>query len=195
LGKYKKATPAVLREGLLALRDGDPKDVKSAIYQLMKRYDGKDRFYLCAVGIAVGHHDKGRRAALLADFAREFPGWGDQVAGLVWELRPPRAVTFLQRHLGDVKLSAAQRARIVDLLADAEDKDAGAVVLKLLASDAPGPVRERALEGLKRNLPGKWQHLKKGAAFDKAVQALLAKAEWRAEGLALVGAAGKTDAV
>ena len=59
------------------------------IYELAKKYDGKDRFYLEAIGIAVGHHDKARRDIILADFDKQFPEWNDKVADLVWELRPP----------------------------------------------------------------------------------------------------------
>ena len=51
-------------------------------------YDGHDRFYLAAIGIAVGSDPK-RREIILADFDKQFPEWNDKVADLVWELRPP----------------------------------------------------------------------------------------------------------
>ena len=40
------------------------------ILDLAKKYDGKDRFYLDAIGIAVGHEKK-RRETILADFDQE----------------------------------------------------------------------------------------------------------------------------
>src|SRR5262249_40209228 len=70
--------PTVSREALLAIRDktfagtDTSDDFKKNLYDLMKHYDGKDRFYLAAVGIAVGHHDEKRREVLLADFPRHF---------------------------------------------------------------------------------------------------------------------------
>ena len=64
---------AVRREALLLVRDVDPAKAKPLILDLAKQYDGKDRFYLEAIGIAVGHHDKARRDVILADFDKEFP--------------------------------------------------------------------------------------------------------------------------
>src|SRR5205085_5697824 len=84
----KKTDPTVLREALIALRDEEPAAIKDTLYELMKRYDGKDRFYLAAIGIAVGHHDEKRRDVLLADFDKHFTTWDERVANLVWELRP-----------------------------------------------------------------------------------------------------------
>ena len=83
-------SPAVRREALLpaARRRPGRRRSRSSI-DLAKQYDGKDRFYLEAIGIAVGHHDKARRDVILADFDKEFPEWNDKVADLVWELRPP----------------------------------------------------------------------------------------------------------
>src|SRR5262249_28413550 len=77
----KKADPMVLREVLILLRNDPPEAIKDTLYELMKKYDGKDRFYLAAVGIAVGHHDQKRREALLDDFGKHFPEWDDKVAG------------------------------------------------------------------------------------------------------------------
>src|SRR5207245_8730403 len=56
----KEKSPAVQREALLAMRDFDAATVRQAILSLAKQYDGKDRFYLEAIGIAVGHHDQKR---------------------------------------------------------------------------------------------------------------------------------------
>src|SRR5262249_20920610 len=125
------ASPAVHREALLLMRDADPHSAMFGIYELAKKYDGKDRFYLAAIGIAVGHHDKERRDILLADFNEHFPTWNEKVANLVWELRPPKLLPLLEKRLSDSKIPADQRARIVDILAGSTDKDAGKALLKL----------------------------------------------------------------
>ncbi len=184
---------AFRREMLLALRDGDPAQVKGLILELAKQYDGKDRFYLEAIGIAVGHHDKARRAIVLADFDKEFPEWNDKVANLVWELRPPGIVPLLEKRLADPKLAADQRARIVDVLATSDDKDAGATLLKLLGGDAPPEVRARAIENLKLFLPGKWRDLRGSKELRDAINSLLKGDKGRADGLALVAAAELTE--
>ncbi len=120
---------AVRREALLLVRDVDPAKAKPLILDLAKQYDGKDRFYLEAIGIAVGHHDKARRDVILADFDKEFPEWNDKVADLVWELQPPSVMPSLGKRLADKSLTADQRGRIVDILAAADDKAAGASLL------------------------------------------------------------------
>src|SRR5207253_2465010 len=90
----KDPSAAVRREALLLLREVDAAKVKPLIYALAKSYDGKDRFYLAAVGIAAGN-DAARRVAILDDFAREFPEWNDKTAKLVWELRPAKVLPLL----------------------------------------------------------------------------------------------------
>ncbi|HEV3079802.1 MAG TPA: PVC-type heme-binding CxxCH protein, partial [Gemmataceae bacterium] len=102
---------AVLRESLLALRDKGPVGVAGPIFELAKRYDGKDRFYLEAIGIAVGSDPK-RREIILADFDKEFPEWNQKVANLIWELRPPKTMARLQKHLEDAATPSEQRSQI-----------------------------------------------------------------------------------
>jgi putative membrane-bound dehydrogenase-like protein len=190
----KDPSPAVRREALLLLRDVEPRRAKSLILDLARQYDGKDRFYLAAVGIAVGQ-DKGRRQALLGDFGKQFPQWSEKVAGLVWELRPPEILSLLETRLGDARLPAGQRAQLVDILAGSPDPGAGSVLLKALLADQTMEVRQRIVENLKLYLPGKWGSLRKGRELGEAIDRALARAETRLAGLALIGAAERTDAV
>ncbi len=180
--------PALRREVLLALRNVDADSAKPLILALAKKYDGKDRFYLEAIGIAVGHDPK-RREIILADFAKQFPEWNDQVAGLVWELRPPSMMSVLEKRLVDAKTPAAQRAQIVDILAASEDKDAGASLLKVLHSEVPVEVRNKILDNLRQFLPGKWRNLRDSKELKEIIDDHLSKAESRAVGLELIGAA------
>src|SRR5262249_16904728 len=130
-----KSSLSVRREFLLLLRNSSPVFAKDWIYGLAKKYDGKDRFYLEAIAIAGGHHDKARRDIILADFDKHFPEWNDQVADLVWELRPPSVLPRLTKQLSDPKLPPAQRARIVDILAASDDVQTGVDLLKVLRSE------------------------------------------------------------
>ena len=188
-----RAPAAVLREALLALRDVDPAQAKEAIYSLMRAYDGKDRMLLSAIGIAVGHLDQRRREVILADFSQRFTTWNDQVAGLVWELRPPKVVSLLQKRLSDSTLTAEQRAQIVDVLAGSDDPGAGQVLIELLTAEVPSAVRDRAVENLRLLLPGKWQALSKTAALGTALETLLSRPEGRLAALTLIAAAGRQD--
>jgi putative membrane-bound dehydrogenase-like protein len=189
------SSPAVRREYLLLSRDADPATAKPLIYQLAKRYDGHDRFYLEAIGIAVGHHDQARRAIILADFEKEFPEWNDKVADLVWELQPPAVMAKLGERLADKKLTGKQRARIVDILAVAPDAASGKTLLKAFRSELPADVRDKILATLERFLPGKWSALRKSPELTELIAHLMEMSETLVTGLSLIGAAAKTESV
>ncbi len=182
------------RELLLSLQQIDATTAKPFILELAKHYDGQDRFYLAAIGIAVGTDPK-RREIILADFDKYFPEWNDRVADLVWELRPPSVMPRLEKLLTDAKLPASQRARIVDILAAAPDADSGARLLKVLEGDPPLEVRERILANVRLFLPGKWRSLNRGETLGPVIDKLLAKSETAPTGLTLIATAGRTEAV
>src|SRR5207237_1732072 len=102
-------------------------------YQLAKLYDGQDIFYRAALNIACGTDPK-RRDAILADFDKHFPEWNDRIADLVWELRPKSVLPRLGTLLTDAKLTPAQKARVVDILAASDDPSAGRTLLGVLKS-------------------------------------------------------------
>jgi putative membrane-bound dehydrogenase-like protein len=190
----KEPSPAVRREALLLLRHVEPTKARPLILELARQYDGKDRFYLAAVGIAVGQ-DKARRDVILGDFDKQFTSWDEKVAGLVWELRPPQVIPLLEARLADANLPAGQRAQIVDILAGSADTKAGAVLLKALLGDHTMEVRERIVENLKLYLPGKWSNLRKARELGEVIDHTLGKQQTRTVGLALVGAAERADAL
>jgi putative membrane-bound dehydrogenase-like protein len=190
----KDSSPAVRREALLLLRDVDPAKARSLIYALAKQYDGKDRFYLEAAGIAVGHYDKARRDVILADFDKELPEWNDAVAGLVWEWRPAGVLPGLVKHLGQSKLTLAQRLQLVDVLAGGEEASLGASLLQSLSFDLPLELRDKIVEALKQPLAGKWKQLRDSKEAAAALEHLLNQADSRLAALALIEATEKADA-
>jgi putative heme-binding domain-containing protein len=97
--------------------------------------------------------------------------------------------------LKDPKLTAAQKGRIVDILAFSEDKDAGRSVLVLLAGDHPAEVKAKALDNLKAFLPTKWKSLASGREMVVAMDTLLKSQNpaQRLTGLQLVAAAKDKD--
>jgi putative membrane-bound dehydrogenase-like protein len=183
------------REVLLWIRYLKVRDRSTDMfYHLAKKYDGSDIFYRAALNIACGTDPK-RRDEILADFDKHFPEWNDKVADLVWELRPKSVLPRLGKLLTDAKLSAAQKGRIVDILATSEDPAAGQTMLDVLKSDAAPEVKARAIESLRLFLPTKWAALKKGDEVGKAADELLRHTETWIPGLQLVVAAELTDRV
>lgn len=185
---------ATAREALLLLRDADPHKIKPYFLALANKYDGKDRFYLNALGIAVGN-DPSRREILLGDFEKHFPDWNEKVASLVWELRPPGVLPRLEQRLVDPALPASQRAQIVDIVASTDGNNGCKVLLKVLDSDPPSAVRQRIVDQLLLYLPGKWSSLQKSPELKSVVDRLLAQSPTRQAGLSVVAAAGLDEAI
>ncbi len=193
--KSSEATfPQYQREFLIALRSAKPELAGPWIMALAKKYDGSDHFYRAALNIACGT-DPARRDAILADFDKHFPEWNDKVADLVWELRPKSVLPRLGKLLADPKLTAAQKARVVDIIAANDDPAAGQAMLDVLKSDAAPEVKARAVESLKLFLPTKWAALKKGEEVGKVADELLKSSKTWIPGMQLVVAAGLTDRV
>ncbi len=181
----KVADNRLQREVLLALARF-PSDLSTPIfYSLAKLYDGQDIFYRAALNIACGT-DPERRDKILADFEKHFPEWNDKVADLVWELRPKSMLPKMEKLLSDPKITAMQKARIVDIIASSDDVSAGKTMLALLASEAGPEAKARALDSLKMFLPTKWQELKKGKELDGAITALLAEPKSKIAGMQLI---------
>ncbi len=191
----KDPSPAVRRELLLQLRNFPADKAKDLIWALAKQYDGKDRFYLNAVGIAVGQPTQpDRRQAILADFEKQFPDLDDRALDLVWELRPAQILPLLGKKLVDAKTTPAQRTRIVDILSASDDRDAGKALLALLRlATTPAEVRANVIDNLRLFLPGKWQALRTDAALRDAIQTMLGEPAQRATAVRLIGAAGLTN--
>ncbi len=178
--------PATRRTMLLLLRDEEPSRAAPLIYRLARQYDGKDRFYLEAIGIAVGHHDKARRDMILADFEKEFPDWNDKVADLVWELQPPQMLPQLEKRAQDTNLSPAQRARAVEVLGAYQEPEAGKTLLRLLAAGLPPEARNAILQNLKASLSAKWYGLRQSPELGDAIARLLDQPDTRATALSLI---------
>jgi putative heme-binding domain-containing protein len=183
---------ACCREAALLLPRLLPETATPHFYALAKLYDGQDHFYRAALNIACGT-DPARRDAILADFDKHFPEWNDTVADLVWELRPKSVLPRLGKRLEDPKLTAAQKARVVDILAASDDLAAGRTMLQVLKSDAVPEMKARALESLKLFLPTKWKAIQNSPDLAAAVEALLTKPEATVSGLQLIAAANATD--
>ncbi len=192
--KRPDASTAVMREILLSLRNADPKKIEPTFFTLAKLYDGQDLFYRAALNIACGT-DPARRDAILADFDKHFPEWNDKVADLVWELRPKSVLPRLGKLLADPKLTAQQKARVVDILAANDDLAAGVTMLEVLKGDAAPEVKARAIDSLKLFLPTKWKGLQNGKELAAAIDALLKDEKTLVTALQLIAVAGSVDRV
>ncbi|MEZ6090038.1 MAG: family 16 glycoside hydrolase [Pirellulaceae bacterium] len=105
------ASPQVRRELAIALRE-KPTDKSAELWaQLAMQHDGKDRWYLEALGIAS---DKQPEACLNAWLQRVGDDWNTPAGrDIVWRVRAPRATELMVKVLQNPDISEADQARFM----------------------------------------------------------------------------------
>jgi len=133
----KDPDAAVRREVGIALRDVAYNEGKASIFQLIKKYDGKDPWMLEAIGTASdGKEDK------VYDFVKETykadpQAWTAQRANLTWRLHPLSALADLKVRAGSVKVVAAERRKALTAIGFMKDKKAAEAMIELSKSSLP----------------------------------------------------------
>jgi putative membrane-bound dehydrogenase-like protein len=129
-------SPAVRREAAIALRDYSFEQTRDILLSLAARYDGEDRWYLEAFGIACDGKQEEIYPLLLARFGQPDPlKWSDAFAHLVWRLHPKAAVDDLLTRARSTTLASRARHRAIDTLAFIPDPAAAAAMVQLAAHE------------------------------------------------------------
>ncbi|MBC7570028.1 MAG: c-type cytochrome [Spirosoma sp.] len=125
---------AVRREVAVAVRDMPYQDCRYIIQNLVKGYDGQDRYYLNALGVAAD----GKQDYVFADLRPTLPenptDWDYRTANLVWELHPTAAVPMLAKRADAPTLSADARKQAITTLGFINDTSAVRVMIDLTKS-------------------------------------------------------------
>ncbi len=149
------ASPQVRREIALMLRDPNPalmlppytyKDQGQpsnqwldSMTQLVLQFDGKDRWYLEAIGIAA----RGREDALYARLKSGPDTSGQAFGQIVWELRPKTALPDLIATLNNSSASLAERTTALETLGSMQWPEAARALESLIVSPEYTPVARR----------------------------------------------------
>ncbi len=124
-----------------------------ALVELAQQYDGKDRWYLEALGIAA----RGREDALFHKLRETNTAWSTNWAELLWELRAPASLPYLAAILSDTGLGDRQRIEALDALAAMASPDAARAVESIITTEStPAAIVARAFEHLRRQLFSQW---------------------------------------
>ena len=98
-------SPAIRREVALAMRDFKGPESIANLVTVARRFDGKDRAYLEAIGLGA----TGREAAVYDAIAKvmgaEPAAWTPAFAGIAWRLHPPQSVPGVVARLRGGKLT------------------------------------------------------------------------------------------
>ncbi|MBK5297565.1 MAG: c-type cytochrome [Vicinamibacteria bacterium] len=158
-----------------------------ALVELAVQYDGKDRWYLEALGIAA----RGREDALFRRLRAAYPTWSTTWARLLWELRAPASLPYLAAILSDTGLADRQRIEALDALAAMASADAARAVESIITMDgSSAPIVARSFEHLRRQLFSLWTDSRASARLPVVVRKALATPGLQAAALQLVSALG-----
>lgn len=129
-------SPFVRREVIIALADLPFDKTKSVLLQLMDGYDGKDRWYLEALGSAL----KGREAEIYPELIKRFKGsdplhWDEKMASLAWRLHPAAAVNDLKARASATSLPDKARSDALTALAFINTPSAVQAMISLAKND------------------------------------------------------------
>ena len=198
-------SPQVRREVALMLRDRNPAlmlppylykpqveppaEWLDAMLQLATQYDGADRWYVEALGIAA----RGREDALYAALKQHGIAQSNAAAvdGLVWALRPKDALPDLAAAISSASAPMAHRIAALDALGWMQWPDAARAVESLIvASSMPQPLVERAFGLYSHQLFGLWTEARASPALPAVMRKAFALPATQG---AAVGAADMLD--
>ncbi|WP_075089384.1 c-type cytochrome [Verrucomicrobium spinosum] len=131
-------SPAVRREAAVALRELPAPFKQPLVAKLLETYDGKDRTYLEACGLAA----EGIEAPLWAQIfesqkAPQALEWTPSFARITWRLQAPEAIPALIQRAESKTLPFEARKLAVDSIAFTRSRPAIKAMVKLRSSD-PG---------------------------------------------------------
>ncbi|HEY2930390.1 MAG TPA: PVC-type heme-binding CxxCH protein [Acidobacteriota bacterium] len=179
----KDPSPQVRREVAIALQHAEPQMAVGPLIELCRRYDGKDRWYLEALGISA----RGKENLLYGRLRDLYPGkWDSTLARFIWEFRPSDAVPYLIASFQSPELSIAQRTEALDALAVMPDVEAGKAVAEFLNIEGnPPELSQHAFDVFSRQLFSLWIPLRKHPATAAVIKKALHTPELQARALEL----------
>ena len=197
----KDRSPRVRRELALMLQDPTrmtpayavgpaatpPAALLDALVALTAQYDGKDRWYLAALGIAA----RGREDALYARLRDIHPEGTPAYWQLLREWRAPASLPHLSTLVRDRTRPAAERLQALDVIAVMPSLEAAALVEAIVTSeDTPAPIAAQAFAHLRHQLFSLWTDARTSPTLPTAVRKGLATSDLQATAVELASALG-----
>ncbi|MBA4849126.1 PVC-type heme-binding CxxCH protein [Emticicia sp. BO119] len=122
---------AVRREVGIALRDLPLASIKGIVNNLIKGYEGTDRFEIEAIGQALDGKESSYYQSIRPTLPKDPISWNEATASLIWRLHPVEAVNDLKLRASAKNLSEPQRKQAMTALAFIKDKRAVTAMLEL----------------------------------------------------------------
>ncbi len=149
-------SPLVRREVMTHLNAyADNDKYMGVMLRLAEGYDGEDRNYLEAFGLAARGHEEQVFVGLSLHLGNSPSRWTSAFADLAWRLHPDSAVNAFKARAGDVTLDVEQRKQAVESLAFIPSRSAAEAVTNL-ALIAGGEVGELATWWVRNRVTNDW---------------------------------------
>lgn len=164
--------PMVRRQVLLELRRfPDSLTLDNWLIALALHYDGQDRFYREAIGIAFQNRESWGFERLAAALGNR---WDERLSGLALQLHPGEAQALAETALHNDMLGTTPRLAAIDVL-DAIGTTASGEVLVALVEDPETPVAlfKHTLHHLARDAGNDWREVTGGESMDAMLVAAL----------------------
>jgi putative heme-binding domain-containing protein len=127
---------AVRREVALSLRDIPVNKSRETILRLASSYDGADKWFLEALGMAMEGKEDELYPLLKDRMGKEpAPQWSKQFADLTWRLHPAAAIENLKARAISPAVSGTEQTRALVALAFINDKKAADAMKSLAGSN------------------------------------------------------------
>jgi putative membrane-bound dehydrogenase-like protein len=127
----KDKSPAVRREVAIALRDFKTPEAVATLVTIAQQFDGQDRAYLEAIGLAATDREPAVHAAIAKVMAKPALEWSPAYAWLTWRLHPASAVRAVRARLLSGKLDETDLKRDLTTLAFTRSAEAAGTMVEL----------------------------------------------------------------
>ncbi|MFD1144134.1 PVC-type heme-binding CxxCH protein [Larkinella insperata] len=128
-------SPAVRREVAIALRDVPFEQCRDLLVKLANHYDGVDRYYLEAVGMAADKKEEELYAALKPLIPVSPLQWDQKTANLIWRLHPLSTADLMKQRALAPTLTADARKQALVALGFMKDPTAARAMVQLTKLD------------------------------------------------------------
>ena len=128
----KDPSAGVRRDVALSMRNFSAKKAGPVLVEVAKRYDGKDKNYVEAIGLGSAGKESSIWKYLKGALGISDPlKWDDAFARITWRLGAKEAINDLQKRIKSEKLSSDQRLFAVESIAFINHEDAPGALLEL----------------------------------------------------------------
>ena len=151
------SSAAVRREVALAVRAWSWTQSRDVLVALAKGFNGRDRWYLEALGIGASGKEGDLYDALVPVFGHpDSLQWTSRFAGLAWRLHPPRSAAAFQQRALATTLPEADRRAALTALAFIGSREAVQAIIDV-AARAEEPIRTEAVWWLMNRKDTAWK--------------------------------------